>query len=163
KNEDFAQCVLIDGNSTDARLNGVEYIVSERIFATLPEDEKKFWHPHNFEILSGQLIGPGLPDIAEKELMRRKVNSYGKTWHLWMTDSHGKAGDALPIGEPHLAWSFNRDGEADPGMLQGRDRRFGVDSNAKRKERSNFSNLARTQRGTELLAAPAPLQPAPPQ
>src|SRR5690554_3418461 len=28
-NEDFAQCVLFDGNTADANLNGIEYIISE--------------------------------------------------------------------------------------------------------------------------------------
>jgi len=116
-NEDFAQCVLFDGNGKDANLNGIEYIISERLFNALPETERKYWHPHNYEILSGELIAPGLPRTAEKELMKGKMNSYGKTWHVWMTDNHGKRVDQLPVGEPHLAWSFNRDGEADPGLM----------------------------------------------
>jgi len=78
-NEDFAQCVLFDGNSEDAKLTGIEYIISERLFETLPEEEKQYWHPHNYEILSGQLVAPGLPDVAEIELLDSKMNSYGKT------------------------------------------------------------------------------------
>lgn len=38
-NEDFAQCVLFDDNSKSANLNGIEYIISEKLFATLPEGE----------------------------------------------------------------------------------------------------------------------------
>jgi hypothetical protein len=42
------------------------------------------------------------------------MNSYGKTWHTWHTGRHdGEPGDALPLGDPKLMWSFNRDGEAD--------------------------------------------------
>jgi len=67
-NEDFAQCVLFDGNTNDAKMNGIEYIVSERVFNGLPAPERKYWHPHNYEILSGQLIAPGLPEGAEKAL-----------------------------------------------------------------------------------------------
>jgi hypothetical protein len=99
-NEDFAQCVLFDGNTKQANLNGVEYIVSEKTYGTLPEGERKYWHPHNYEILSGQLVAPGLPDAAEKAFMAKKMNSYGKTFHFWMTDR----GDQLPMGDPHLAW-----------------------------------------------------------
>jgi hypothetical protein len=58
-NEDFAQCVLFDGNTRDANLNGVEYMVSEKLFDSLPGEERQFWHPHNYEILSGQLVGSG--------------------------------------------------------------------------------------------------------
>ena len=38
-NEDFAQCVLFDGNGKGANLNGIEYIISGKIFETLPEDD----------------------------------------------------------------------------------------------------------------------------
>ena len=63
-NEDMAQCVLFDGNTAEARMMGVEYIISEKLYNTLPADEKAYWHPHNYEILSGQLRMPGLPDVA---------------------------------------------------------------------------------------------------
>lgn len=37
--------------------------------------------------------------------MRRKINSYGTTWHTWRS-AHGRAaGDALPLGPVMLAWS----------------------------------------------------------
>src|SRR4051812_23384872 len=81
-NEDFAQCVLFDGSGKDARLHGVEYIVSEKIYGQLPAAERMYWHPHNYEILSGELVMPGLPQAAEKEALRSKINSYGKTWHF---------------------------------------------------------------------------------
>jgi hypothetical protein len=71
-NEDFAQCALFDGNTRQANLIGIEYIVSEVLFESLPGKEKKYWHPHNFEILSGQLIAPGIPEMAENELMKGK-------------------------------------------------------------------------------------------
>ena len=74
-NEDFAQCTLFDGNTSRARLNGIEYIISEKLFKTLPARERAFWHPHNGEILSGQLVAPGIPAVAEKALMRQRMNS----------------------------------------------------------------------------------------
>src|SRR5690606_11483694 len=123
-NEDFAQGVLFDGNTREANLNGIEYSISERLFEALPQDERQYWHPHNYEILSGQLVAPGIPDVAEKELMKGKVNSYGKTFHLWSTDR----GDKLPLGEPILAWSFNRDGEAKRGLVEDRDTGLGINS-----------------------------------
>jgi hypothetical protein len=30
-NEDFAQCVLFDGNTRNANLHGIEYIISEKL------------------------------------------------------------------------------------------------------------------------------------
>lgn len=41
-NADFMQCALFDGNTADANLNGVEYIISEKLFESLPEDEKRY-------------------------------------------------------------------------------------------------------------------------
>ena len=155
-NEDFAQCVLFDGNTENSNLNGIEYIISEKIFASLPEDEKKYWHPHNGEILSGQLVAPGIPDTAEKALMKGKMNSYGKTWHVWNTAHSGKSGetlpgDMLPLGEPMLAWSFNRDGEAAPGLVEKRDKEMKIDSAQKRKERADLVRFARPQGGVDDL------------
>lgn len=116
-NEDFLQCVLFDGNTKEANLIRVEYIVSERLFESLSEDEKAYWHPHNYEILSGQLVAPGLPDAAERAFVELLVNSYGKTWHTGHTGRHdGQPGDRLPLGEAKLMWSFNADGENDESL-----------------------------------------------
>lgn len=148
-NEDLAQCALFDGNAGDANLNGIEYIISERLFETLPREERRYWHPHNYEILSGQLVAPGIPDVAEHELMEGKMNSYGKTWHVW--DTRSEAGTDLPLGEPMLAWSFNRDGEAQPGLVEARDERMDLDSEETRRERADLVDLARPQAGVNDL------------
>ena len=150
-NEDFAQCALFDGTGADANLTGVEYIISEAAFARLAEDERTYWHPHNAEILSGQLVAPGLPHVAEKALMRRKINSYGKTWHTWHSRQGLQPGDAMPVGPAMLAWSFNRDGELDPALLAERDRRMDIDTPALRQSRQDLRSLARPQSGVDLL------------
>lgn len=150
-NEDFAQCVLFDGNTRDANMNGVEYIISEKLFESLPADEKKYWHPHNGEILSGQLMAPGIPKFAEKALMEKKMNSYGKTWHVWNTGHEGQPADQLPLGDPMLAWSFNRDGEAKPGLVEKRDRKMGISSAQTRQERAELQQLAKPQSGVDDL------------
>lgn len=155
-NEDFAQCVLFDGSTKTANLTGIEYIVSEKLFSQLPPEEKKFWHPHNYEILSGQLVAPGLPDAAEHALMKTKINSYGKTWHVWQTGSTAHPGAALPLGEPALAWSFNRDGEAQPELVQQRDRKLGVSTDESRRNRADLVPLAHPQQGVDALKAKFP-------
>ena len=155
-NEDFAQCVLFDGNTADARMMGIEYIISAKLYDTLPADEKVFWHPHNYEILSGQLRMPGLPDVAETEALERKMNSYGKTWHTWMTGMHGRQADALPLGPARLQWSFNRDGEADPAMAAARDERFGLDTTEAHGDRRAFVAAARPQGGVDAMVGAFP-------
>jgi hypothetical protein len=157
-NEDFAQCVLFDGNTAEANLNGIEYIISEKLFETLAPAERQYWHPHNYEILSGQLQAPGLPAMAEKEFLRRKMNSYGKTWHVWQT----ARGDKLPLGDPMLAWSFNRDGEIRPELQSRFEERFSPVME-KRGERQELTAMARPQEGVDALNGKfgRPTQPLP--
>src|SRR5208337_807570 len=81
----FFQCVIYDGNTTDSRLIGIEYIVSERIFKSLPEDEKPLWHSHRHETTSGELVMPGIPETVEHTAIATLVNTYGKTWHGRLT------------------------------------------------------------------------------
>jgi Protein of unknown function (DUF1264) len=156
-NEDFTQCVIFDGNTADSNIIGVEYIIAEPLFATLDAEEKKKWHPHNFEILSGQLVMPGVPDVAEKAALKKKLNSYGKTWHIWDTGHAGHpASDKLPVGDPRLAWSYNREGESPPGLVEARDKRMGIDTAAKRKDREDLVPLAKPQQGVDDLKAKLP-------
>ncbi|MDR0181913.1 OBAP family protein [Lysobacter arvi] len=150
-NEDFAQCVLFDGSAPDANLTGIEYIVSERLFDTLPREERTYWHPHNAEILTGQLVAPGIPAPAEQALMRSKMNSYGKTWHTWHTRSGVQPGTALPLGPAMLAWSFNRDGEVQPGLVASRDRTLRMSTDDVRRQRQSLLPLARPQEGVDAL------------
>jgi len=150
-NEDFAQCALFDGNTAQANLTGVEYIVSEKVFAQLPAEERQYWHPHNAEILTGQLIAPGIPAPAEHALMKSKMNSYGKTWHTWHSRMGTQPADALPLGPAMLAWSFNRDGEVQPALVEARDRNLGVSTKDIRRQRQDLVPLAHPQVGVDAL------------
>ncbi|AKT44071.1 OBAP family protein [Chondromyces crocatus] len=156
-NEEFTQCVIFDGTVASANLIGIEYIISERLFEGLPEDEKPRWHPHNYEILSGQLTLPGIPEVAEKKALEKKLNSYGKTWHVWDTGhvGHPRA-NALPVGLPLLAWSYNRDGEAPADLVAGRDERTGISTEERRRSRADLAPLARPQRGVDDIRSAFP-------
>lgn len=151
-NDDLLQCVLFDGNTRGANLIGIEYIVSEALFDSLPEEEQDYWHPHNYEVLSGELVAPGLPDVAEKAFFKLLMNSYGKTWHTWHTGRHdGQPGMRLPLGDPKLMWSFNRDGECEESIKLNRDEAMGIDVGKKRDERQSFVRLAHPQRGVDAM------------
>ncbi len=153
-NEDFAQCLLYDGNTKNANLTGLEYIISEKLFKQLPGEEVKFWHPHNYEILSGQLVAPGLPSVAEKSLMKKNMNSYGKTFHTWRAkcwEGEKPYLDTLPKGDAILAWSFNHDGEVKPDLIETRDKNMGINTSNKKKEREHLVHDAHPQKGVDLL------------
>jgi len=66
QNEEVLQCVIYDSHEKNARLIGIEYIISEELFKSLPEEEKKLWHSHRYEVMSGQLIAPGVPENSGK-------------------------------------------------------------------------------------------------
>jgi len=148
------QCAVFDGNTVGAKLIGVEYIISGAVFDSLPEDEHQYWHPHNYEVFSGQLTAPHVPDAVEMQLMTMLVNSYGKTWHAWHTgrrDGKGKPGDAVPLGPAMLQWSFNRDGEADASLVAGLADELHYDPQARREERKVLVSKAKPQVGVDDL------------
>lgn len=132
-NEDIVQCVIYDGNTSDARLIGIEYIISEQLFHSLPDDEKKLWHSHKYEVRSGTLVAPNLPLSAEHELMKKIITTYGKTWHTWDTHQHD-----LPLGIPALMVSFTGDGQLRPDLVADRDRRFGISTELHRQNRADI-------------------------
>jgi Protein of unknown function (DUF1264) len=99
--EDMRQCLLYASDAPNARLIGVEYMVSPKIFDTLDPEEQKLWHSHVYEVKSGMLFMPkptGVPEIvwltAETKAMEEIITLYGKTFHFWETDK----GHTLPLG-----------------------------------------------------------------
>ena len=83
--------------------------------------------------------------------MQTKINSYGKTWHTWNTGHGNEGGDAMPLGEPSLAWSFNRFGEAAPGLVESRDERMGISTEERRSQRQDLIEMAHPQEGVDAL------------
>lgn len=130
---DLHQCVIYDSNAADARLIGIEYIISAEKFATLPEDEKKLWHSHHYEVKSGMLVAPGIPDLAERSYFEDLVSTYGKTFHTWQYDKAD-----FPFGIPQLMMGFTDDGQADENATRERDERLGVSTPDKRRDRADI-------------------------
>ncbi|KAJ6095296.1 hypothetical protein N7486_006042 [Penicillium sp. IBT 16267x] len=149
--EDVRQCLIYDSPDAKARLLGVEYMVSPRLFKTLPPEERKLWHTHEFEVKSGMLIMPapaGMPnaawEAAETAEMEDIAPIYGKTYHFWQVDR----GDPVPMGPPQLMGSFRTEDDvkqACPGgldeLLRERDERFGVDYKAKARKRASIADV----------------------
>ena len=133
-NEDVHQAIIFDGNQKDAKIMGVEYIISEKLFKTLDAEEKKLWHSHHYEVKSGTLIAPGIPDAAEHELMENLVSTYGKTIHTWHTDQQRN----LPIGSPMIMMGFTKDGQIHPELLKARDERFNVSTAEIKRKREDI-------------------------
>lgn len=115
------QCMLYDSTNDNAKLVGVEYIIVDEIFRKLPEAEKKYWHPHTYEVLGGGLIAPGMTEDNELSFMKTILTTWGKAWHTWPD-----ATTQVPMGEPLLIWSLMGDGQADEKVVSARDKTFGV-------------------------------------
>ncbi|KAF5982390.1 DUF1264 domain-containing protein [Fusarium coicis] len=141
--EDVRQCLLYDSDEPNARLIGIEYMITPKLYETLDKEERKLWHSHVYEVKSGMLIMPNraVPEsawqVAENYEMDQVVQLYGKVYHLWQTDR----GDTLPLGEPKLMTSFTADGQFDFEKHVGeRDRKFGTDWRVKKEARKDIPN-----------------------
>ncbi|HJU15783.1 MAG TPA: OBAP family protein [Stellaceae bacterium] len=130
---DMHQCVIFDSNKPGARLIGIEYIISEDRFRQLPADEKRLWHSHHYEVKSGTLAAPGIPEMAEHAYFADLVSTYGKTFHTWQIDR-----DDFPYGIPQLMMGFTEDGQVNEALVADRDRRFSIDWRRKRQNRADI-------------------------
>jgi hypothetical protein len=139
--DDVRQCILYDGPGPNARLIGIEYMITPKLYEGLDAEERKLWHSHVFEVKSGMLIMPqpqpfipnALWEKAENAEMEQVVTLYGKIYHLWQTDR----GDKLPLGPPQLMTSFT-DVSQMPKFeeaLDERDKKFGSDWRRKKEVR----------------------------
>lgn len=134
--QDFRQCLIYDSHDTyAAKLIGVEYIISREQYASLPPEEQAYWHSHKYEVCSGLLIMPGVPEMMEDSEMKKLGDTYGKTWHFWQVDR----GDPLPYGPAKLMTSFTEDGQLNAQLLKLRDEKFKIDSMHKRERRMKYA------------------------
>jgi hypothetical protein len=131
--DEVLQCALFDGTGPQARLTGVEYVISERLFADLPDEEKPYWHSQVHQVKAGTLVAPGLPEAAEHALASRLVRTYAKTWRLW-----ADARAAVPMGVPQLMMGFTGDGQLDPVLLAERDRELGLATAETKRRRADI-------------------------
>ncbi|KAF3917375.1 hypothetical protein ABW21_db0203249 [Orbilia brochopaga] len=121
------QCLIFGSHEQGARLIGVEYMIPHDIFSTLPEDEKKLWHTHNFEVKSGMLIMPQ-PSISPIPAP------------AWNTVEDAEMKDItklVPLGPPQLMGSYTKEDQVPPELkkeLEDRDKMLGV-STAEKKQR----------------------------
>ncbi|KAK6610834.1 DUF1264 domain protein [Botrytis cinerea] len=124
---DVRQCLIYDAPTSPARLIGVEYMITRRLYEKLDEEERKLWHSHDYEVKSGMLIlpNPTVPDAV---------------WTVAETEEM-KEGDELPLGMPVLMGSFTRDDQVPWDKVKERDERFGVDTEKKREARKGIESV----------------------
>merc|ERR1712093_618764 len=70
---DVRQCLIYDAPKNPARLIGVEYMITPKLYETFGPEERKLWHSHDYEVRSGMLVmpNPNVPnavwEVAETE------------------------------------------------------------------------------------------------
>lgn len=102
-NADLSQCLLYDGPGPDARLIGVEYLVSDAVHQTMPAEEQAYWHDHKYEVDAGLLRSLTERGEAEKKTMAGVRTLWGKVYHTWVS------GQSYPSGPARLFWSVTGD------------------------------------------------------
>jgi hypothetical protein len=99
-NDDLvAQCLLYDSTGPDARLIGVEYLVSGDVYRKMPADEQAYWHDHKYEVDAGLLKSLAQTGTEEKATLAKVRTFYGKIFHTWST------GKTYPQGPARLFWA----------------------------------------------------------
>jgi Protein of unknown function (DUF1264) len=99
-NDDLvAQCLLYDSTGPDARLIGVEYLVSSAVFNKMPAEEKSYWHDHKYEVDAGLLKSLTQSGDDEKATLAKVRTLYGKIFHTW------SSGKTYPQGPARLFWA----------------------------------------------------------
>jgi len=144
-NQDFLQCAVYDSDAADARLIGVEYIVSRKVFDTLPAEEQRLWHSHAHEITAELWASPRVPGMLEKPELDHLASTLGKFWCTWQVDR----GDRLPLGAPALMVSPQADPAATmrPGLVRRRDDRYGFSTEELRVGRADVEAPAEEHPG----------------
>ncbi|KJZ69476.1 hypothetical protein HIM_11138 [Hirsutella minnesotensis 3608] len=134
--DDLLQCAVYNTNTSPALLVGVEYIVSRKAFQSLPAEERQLWHSHAFEVTSGFLIQPQLPEPVDHTIMKDVlVDTYGKTFQTWRYD---KQNSPVPLGIPELVMGYTADEQIVPDFVQSRDGLFGCNTTFIRESRQDI-------------------------
>jgi hypothetical protein len=79
----LTECQLYDSDAADARLVGVEVIVTPDVYKKFSAAEKKLWHYHKIEIPK---VSATLPDVSQEEgtrILKSIEETYGKVYVLW--------------------------------------------------------------------------------
>ncbi|KAB2633893.1 hypothetical protein D8674_039938 [Pyrus ussuriensis x Pyrus communis] len=96
QNEEMRQCLIYNGPEANAKLIGLEYVISEKLFMTLPDERE-----------AAMALA-----LARGQERRPVCKTYGKVWHFWEVDK----GDYLPLGIPKVMMALTRDGQLDEGL-----------------------------------------------
>jgi hypothetical protein len=91
-------CQLYDSNSANATLIGIEYIITQEQYDSLPNREKPYWHAHREE-LRPERADPRMPELSPEQAqaeMAKMLSTWGKVIITWIPS------DDLPSFPPQV-------------------------------------------------------------
>lgn len=91
-------CQLYDSNSANATLIGIEYMITQEQYDSLPNREKPYWHAHREE-LRPERADPMMPELSPDQAqaeMAKMFPTWGKVIITWIPS------DDLPSFPPQV-------------------------------------------------------------
>jgi Protein of unknown function (DUF1264) len=91
-------CQLYDSNSANATLIGIEYMITQEQYDSLPNREKPYWHAHREE-LRPERADPMIPELSPEQAqaeMAKMFPTWGKVIITWIPS------DDLPSFPPQV-------------------------------------------------------------
>jgi hypothetical protein len=102
-NDHVSQCLIFDGPGPEARLIGVEYLVSDEVYRRMPAEERIYWHDHRHELDAGLQTSPTPSGVDGAATLAKVRTLWGKVYHTWAS------GDDYPRGPTRAFWSDTGD------------------------------------------------------
>src|ERR687898_1100709 len=91
-------CQLYDSNSANATLIGIEYIITQEQYDSLPNRERPYWHAHREE-LRPERADPRMPELSPEQAqaeIAKMLPTWGKVIITWIPS------DDLPSFPPQV-------------------------------------------------------------
>jgi hypothetical protein len=79
-------CQLYDSNTGNATLIGIEYMITQEQYNSLPDREKPYWHAHREEFRP-ERADPMMPELSPEQVqaeMAKMLPTWGKVIITWM-------------------------------------------------------------------------------
>jgi Protein of unknown function (DUF1264) len=96
-NDHVGQCLIFDGPGPEARLIGVEYLVSDEVYRRMSAEERLYWHDRKPDVDAG-LVRRSMQSGAEVEATRAPVRTrWGKVYHTWISGGDYPRGPSGPF------------------------------------------------------------------
>jgi hypothetical protein len=96
-NNAVSHYLLYDGPDPDARLIGVEYLVSDEVYRRMPAEEKLYWHAHECEGDAGLLSSPRSRRSDAKATRVEVGTLWGKVYRTWVSGGDYPRGPSQPF------------------------------------------------------------------